>query len=63
MKVADFMMSENRFKMLTKSKPEDSKRFFEKAQYDAEARWQLYSYLAARRPAGAANVPVTAATA
>ncbi|MBK9138181.1 MAG: pyruvate:ferredoxin (flavodoxin) oxidoreductase [Verrucomicrobia bacterium] len=59
MKVADFMMSENRFKMLTKSRPEDAKRFFEKAQHDAEARWQLYTYLAARRPAGGATVPVT----
>jgi pyruvate-ferredoxin/flavodoxin oxidoreductase len=62
-KVADFMMSENRFKMLTKIKPEDAKRFFDKAQHDAETRWQLYSYLAARRPAGGATVPVTNPTA
>jgi pyruvate-ferredoxin/flavodoxin oxidoreductase len=59
MKVADFLMSENRFKMLLKSKPEAAQRLFEKAQHDAEARWQLYSYLAARRPAGPASVPVT----
>ncbi|MBI5817980.1 MAG: pyruvate:ferredoxin (flavodoxin) oxidoreductase [Verrucomicrobia bacterium] len=52
MKVQDYMLSENRFKMLTKSKPEDAKRFFEQAQKDAEARWQLYSYMAARKPAG-----------
>jgi len=51
-RVADFLLSENRFKMLTKSKPEDAKRFFELAQKDADARWQLYSYMAARRPAG-----------
>jgi pyruvate-ferredoxin/flavodoxin oxidoreductase len=57
------MMSENRFKMLTKIKPDDAKRFFDKAQHDAETRWQLYSYLAARRPAGAATVPVTNPTA
>jgi hypothetical protein len=27
--VQDYLMSENRFKMLTKSKPEDAKKFFE----------------------------------
>ncbi len=51
-KVSDFLLSENRFKMLTKSKPEDAKRFFEQAQKDADARWQLFAYLAARRPSG-----------
>jgi pyruvate-ferredoxin/flavodoxin oxidoreductase len=51
-KVADFLMSENRFKMLTKSKPEDAKRFFDSAQQDADARWQLYTYMAARKPSG-----------
>jgi len=51
-KVADFLMSENRFKMLTKSKPEDAKRFFDQAQRDADARWQLFAYLAARKPGG-----------
>ncbi len=54
-KVADFLLSENRFKMLTKSKPEDAKRFFDQAQRDAEARWQLYSYMAARKPDGHGN--------
>jgi pyruvate-ferredoxin/flavodoxin oxidoreductase len=67
-KVQDFLLSENRFKMLTKSKPEDARRFFEQAQRDADARWGLYAYLAARKPAGndvapanpaAAPVPVT----
>ncbi|MFZ2641988.1 MAG: pyruvate:ferredoxin (flavodoxin) oxidoreductase [Verrucomicrobiia bacterium] len=53
-KVQDYMLSENRFKMLTKSKPEDAKRLMEQAQKDAEARWQLYSYMAARKPAGEA---------
>jgi pyruvate-ferredoxin/flavodoxin oxidoreductase len=60
-KVQDFLLSENRFKMLTKSKPEDAKRFFEQAQKDAEARWQLYAYLAARKPGGnGAPEPATA---
>jgi pyruvate-ferredoxin/flavodoxin oxidoreductase len=51
-KVQDYLLSENRFKMLTKSKPEDARRFFEQAQQDANARWQLYSYLAARKMGG-----------
>ncbi len=53
LKVQDYLHSENRFKMLTKSKPEDAKRYFELAQQDADARWQLYSYLAARKLPGA----------
>ncbi len=60
-KVQDYLLSENRFKMLTKSKPEDAKRFMEQAQKDAEARWQLYSYMAARKPAGEAPKPAPAA--
>ncbi|MCX6898935.1 MAG: pyruvate:ferredoxin (flavodoxin) oxidoreductase [Verrucomicrobia bacterium] len=60
-KVQDYLLSENRFKMLTKSKPEDAKRFFEQSQKDAEARWQLYSYMAARKPAGEAPKPAPAA--
>ena len=31
-KVQDYLLSENRFKMLTKSKPEDAKKFFAQAQ-------------------------------
>jgi pyruvate-ferredoxin/flavodoxin oxidoreductase len=48
-KVAEYLQMENRFKMLTKSRPEEAKVLFEKAQYDADARWQLYSYMAARK--------------
>lgn len=47
-KVQDYLMSENRFKMLTKSKPEDAKKFFGQAQTDAERRWKNYQYMAAR---------------
>ncbi len=43
----DFTYSETRFKMLTKSKPELAARFLEQAQVDADARWRLYSQLAA----------------
>ena len=63
LKVQDYLMSENRFKMLTKSKPEDAKRFFDMAQKDAEARWQLYSYMAARKPGGPGGLAVPAAAA
>jgi pyruvate-ferredoxin/flavodoxin oxidoreductase len=51
-KVQEYLLSENRFKMLTKSKPEEAKRLFEMAQQDADARWQLYSYMAARKLTG-----------
>jgi pyruvate-ferredoxin/flavodoxin oxidoreductase len=47
-KVQDYLLSENRFKMLTKSKPEDAKRFFAQAQTDAEKRFKFYQYLAGR---------------
>jgi pyruvate-ferredoxin/flavodoxin oxidoreductase len=47
-KIEDYLLSENRFKMLTKSKPEDAKRFFAKAQTDAEKRFKFYQFLAGR---------------
>jgi len=46
--VQDYMLSENRFKMLTKSKPDEAKRFFAQAQVDADRRWKFYEYLAKR---------------
>ncbi len=48
-KVQDFMLMETRFKMLTKSKPEDAKRLWKEAQHDVEARYRLYEYLAQRK--------------
>ncbi len=64
LKVSEYLLAENRFKMLTKTRPEDARRLIEAAQYDAETRWQLYTYLAARKgsgtPAPAAG-PVAAA--
>ena len=47
-KVQDFMLSENRFKMLTKSKPEDAKKFFAQSQVEADRRWKFYQFMAAR---------------
>ena len=51
-KVQDFMMSENRFKMLTKSKPEDAKKFFAQSQVEADRRWKFYQFMAARDTQG-----------
>jgi pyruvate-ferredoxin/flavodoxin oxidoreductase len=47
-KVQDYLMSENRFKMLTKSKPDDAKKLFAAAQVDADRRWKFYQFLAER---------------
>jgi pyruvate-ferredoxin/flavodoxin oxidoreductase len=44
-----YMYMENRFKMLTKSQPENAKRLLREAQDDVNARWRLYEYLAARK--------------
>jgi pyruvate-ferredoxin/flavodoxin oxidoreductase len=48
-KVQDFMLMETRFKMLTKSKPEDAKKLWQEAQHDVETRFRLYEYLAQRK--------------
>ncbi|MDC0834565.1 pyruvate:ferredoxin (flavodoxin) oxidoreductase [Geitlerinema sp. CS-897] len=46
--VRDSMYAENRFKMLTKTKPQDAKRLLQEAQADVDTRWKMYQYLAAR---------------
>ena len=50
-KVQDFMLMETRFKMLTKSSPENAKRLWAEAQNDAEVRYKFYEYLASRKMA------------
>ena len=42
------MYQENRFQMLTKSKPAVAKVLLQEAQAEVDARWQMYEYLAAR---------------
>ena len=42
------MLSENRFKMLTKSRPEEAKQLFAQAQADAERRWKFYQFMQTR---------------
>ena len=58
------MLSENRFKMLTKSKPEDAKKFFAQSQVDADRRWKFYQFMAQRdlkqETAAPATKPATA---
>jgi len=47
-RLQDYLLSENRFKMLTKSKPEEAKKLFAQAQLDVERRWKFYEFLAKR---------------
>ena len=46
--VQKFMYMENRFKMLTLSKPDVAKALLAAAQEDVDNRWALYEYLASR---------------
>jgi pyruvate-ferredoxin/flavodoxin oxidoreductase len=65
-KLQDYLLSENRFKMLTKSKPEEAKKLFAQAQVDADHRWKFYHFLAERDTtagAGQSASPQAAATA
>jgi pyruvate-ferredoxin/flavodoxin oxidoreductase len=48
-KVQDFLLQQTRFKMLTKSKPEDADRLWKLAQQDVEARYRMYEYMASRK--------------
>jgi len=48
-KVQDFLQQQTRFKMLTKSKPENAKLLWQQAQDDADVRFALYEYLAQRK--------------
>jgi pyruvate-ferredoxin/flavodoxin oxidoreductase len=48
-KLQDYLLMETRFKMLTKSKPEDAKKLWADAQRDVEQRFRFYEYLATRK--------------
>ncbi len=60
-KVQEYMLQQTRFKMLTKSKPEDAERLWKLAQKDVEARFHMYEYLASRKPEAAGPVKEAAA--
>jgi pyruvate-ferredoxin/flavodoxin oxidoreductase len=57
------MYHENRFKMLTRTKPEAAKQLLKAAQEDVNSRWHLYQSMAerqmngARSPQGSADPP------
>jgi pyruvate-ferredoxin/flavodoxin oxidoreductase len=48
-KVQEYLLQQTRFKMLTKSKPEDAKRLWNMAQHDVENRYRMYEYMASRK--------------
>jgi pyruvate-ferredoxin/flavodoxin oxidoreductase len=52
-KLQEYLLQQTRFKILTKSKPEDAERLWKAAQKDVENRFHMYEYLAARQPAPA----------
>ncbi|MCX7886064.1 MAG: 4Fe-4S binding protein, partial [Verrucomicrobiae bacterium] len=60
--VEQYLMMENRFKMLTKSHPDSAKLLFKMAQEDVNTRFAFYEYLAAR-PFGTAAKQETTPTA
>jgi pyruvate-ferredoxin/flavodoxin oxidoreductase len=47
-KLEEYLSLENRFKMLTKSKPDVAKRLFQEAQRDVETRWRFFEQMARR---------------
>ncbi|MEI7633635.1 MAG: pyruvate:ferredoxin (flavodoxin) oxidoreductase [bacterium] len=51
--VEQYLMRENRFKMLTKSNPDHARLLFKLAQEDATTRYAFYEYMAARKLDGA----------
>jgi acetyltransferase len=48
--VADYLNLENRFKMLSQSRPEEANLLFKQAQQNVDARWQQYHRLAENGP-------------
>jgi pyruvate-ferredoxin/flavodoxin oxidoreductase len=48
-KVQDYLLQQTRFKMLTKSKPQEAERLWKLAQQDVERRYRMYEYMAARK--------------
>ena len=55
-KVEEFLLQQTRFKMLSKTKPEDAKRLWKQAQHDADVRFKLYESFAQRKPEPAPTV-------
>jgi pyruvate-ferredoxin/flavodoxin oxidoreductase len=47
-KVQDYLLQQTRFKMLTKSNPQEAERLWKLAQQDVQRRYRMYEYMAAR---------------
>ena len=47
-KVQDYLLQQTRFKMLTKSKPEDAKRLWARRTTRCGNRYRMYEYMASR---------------
>ncbi|HZS07489.1 MAG TPA: hypothetical protein VFD58_21825, partial [Blastocatellia bacterium] len=45
----EYLYQENRFRMLTRSHPDEARRLLREAQEDVYTRWHFYEYLAARK--------------
>jgi len=60
-KVQEYLLQQTRFKMLTKSKPEEAEKLWKLAQQDAERRYKMYEYMAARKSDAAPAVKDIAA--
>ncbi|MBF2078039.1 MAG: pyruvate:ferredoxin (flavodoxin) oxidoreductase [Synechococcales cyanobacterium T60_A2020_003] len=48
MPLEKYLYAENRFKMLTRSHPEQAKAFLEQSKHNVSTRWHFYQYLAER---------------
>jgi pyruvate-ferredoxin/flavodoxin oxidoreductase len=48
-RLQDYLLQQTRFKMLTKSKPEDAERLWKQAQQDVTNRYRMYEYMASRK--------------
>ncbi len=55
-----YLMMENRFKMIVKSNPEEAKKLFQIAQKDVSDRWKRFEYLAQGKSGIEAPNPTTA---
>src|SRR5262245_52726833 len=58
-KLEEYLLQETRFKMLTKSKPDDAKLLWARAQEDVMARYHFYEYLAQRKFGGDPDTKAT----
>lgn len=48
-KVQEYLLQQTRFKMLTKSRPEEAEKLWKQAQQDADHRYRMYEYMAAKK--------------